>query len=260
MKTLYFLGGLPRSGSTLLGSLLNQHPDIYVSPTSPLGDVVTDIEKTFDRVDIQFTFDRPKVSYNVYSSILANFYNHIEKPVILDKHRFWGKNLDTVQKFLLNKPKIVATYRSIPEVITSYISLIERTNHENNFIDNHLRNDNLPINNNNRTEYIWRYYVSPSYESMIYGITKYPKWVHLVNYNSLVDNPEKELEKIYEFLEVPFYSNTFSNIENSCGENKDEEWGLMGLHDIRPTLSKISKNPIDVIGEENVRLYSKFDL
>ncbi len=58
MKTLYFLGGLPRSGSTLLGSLLNQHPDIYVSPTSPLGDVVTDIEKSFNRVDEQFTFDR----------------------------------------------------------------------------------------------------------------------------------------------------------------------------------------------------------
>jgi hypothetical protein len=53
MKTLYFLGGLPRSGSTLLGSLLNQHSDIYVSPTSPLGDVVTDIEQSFNKVDQQ---------------------------------------------------------------------------------------------------------------------------------------------------------------------------------------------------------------
>ena len=56
MKTLYFLGGFPRSGSTLLGSLLNQHPDIYVSPTSPLGDVVTDIEKIFNKIDEQYTF------------------------------------------------------------------------------------------------------------------------------------------------------------------------------------------------------------
>ena len=65
MKTLYFLGGLPRSGSTLLGSLLNQHSEIYVSPTSPLGDVVSGIEKIFNEVDIQFTFDRKEVSYNV---------------------------------------------------------------------------------------------------------------------------------------------------------------------------------------------------
>ena len=94
MKTLYFLGGLPRSGSTLLGSLLNQHSDIYVSPTSPLGDVVTDIEQSFNKVDQQFTFDRKAISYNVYEAVLANFYNHIPKSTILDKHRFWDKTID----------------------------------------------------------------------------------------------------------------------------------------------------------------------
>lgn len=260
MKTLYFLGGLPRSGSTLLGSILNQHPDIYVSPTSPLGDVVTDIEKSFNRVDQQFTFDRKSISYNVYKSVLASFYNHIPKSTILDKHRFWGKNLDTVQMFLSNKPKIVATYRPIPEVLTSYISLIERTGHQGNFIDNHLKKDNLPITNNNRAEYIWRYYVSPSYESMIYGLNKYPEWVHLVEYNQLLSNPQQELNKIYEFLEVTSHTNTFHNIENACGEEKDEAWGLKDLHTIRPNLSKISKNPIKVIGEENASLFSKFNI
>lgn len=260
MKTLYFLGGIPRSGSTLLGSLLNQHPDIYVSPTSPLSDVVTDIEKIFNKVDEQFTFDRSAISYNVYKAVIANFYNHIPKSIVLDKHRFWGKNLDTVQMFLSNKPKIVVTYRSIPEVLTSYISLIERTNDEYNFIDNHLRKDNLPITNNNRAEYIWRYYVSPSYESIVYALTKYPDWVHMIEYNSLIEKPEIELNKVYEFLEVPFYKNIFNNIDNTCGEQKDDAWGLKGLHDIRPNLSKISQNPIDVIGEENVKLYSKFDI
>jgi sulfotransferase len=260
MKNLYFLGGLPRSGSTLLGSLLNQHPDIYVSPTSPLGDIVVGVEKIFNQVDLQYTFDRKTTSYNVYKAVLANFYNHISKSTILDKHRFWGKNLDTVQMFLSNKPKVVATYRSIPEVITSYISLIERSQQEDNFIDNHLRQDNLPITNNNRVEYIWRYYVAPSYESMVYGFTNYPDWVHLVEYNNLVQNPQEELNKIYEFLEIPHHQNTFHNIENACGEQKDDAWGLRGLHDIRPNLSKISQNPIDVIGEENVKLYSKFDI
>jgi sulfotransferase len=260
MKTLYFLGGLPRSGSTLLGSLLNQHSDIYVSPTSPLGDVVTDIEKSFNTLDIQFTFDRKEISYNVYKAVLANFYNHIPKSIILDKHRFWGKNLDTVQMFLSNKPKIIATYRSIPEVITSYISLIERSKHEDNFIDNHLRTDNITVTNNNRAEYIWRYYVSPSYESMVYGITKYPEWIHLVEYNQLISNPQEEIYKIYQFLEITPEENNFNNIENSCGEKKDKEWGLKGLHDIRPSISKISQNPIDVIGQENVNLYSKFNI
>lgn len=260
MENLYFLGGLPRSGSTLLGSLLNQHPDVYVSPTSPLGDIVSGIEKIFKDVNVQYTFDYEKVSYNIYSSVLSNFYNHISKPIVLDKHRFWGKNIDTVRMFLSNKPKIVSTYRSIPEVLTSYISLIDRTGQQNNFIDNHLRNENVEITNNNRAECIWRHYVSPSYGSMVYSINKYPELVHLVNYDELVNNPQNELAKIYEFLEVSSFQNNFQSIENTCAEQKDIEWGLEGLHDIRSNISKISQNPIDVIGEENVKIYSKFDI
>ena len=260
MKTLYFLGGIPRSGSTLLGSILNQHSKIYVSPTSPLSDLVTNIENSFNVLDQQFTFDRQNISYNVYSSVLSNFYNHIEKPIILDKHRFWGKNLDTVKPFLSNTPKIIATYRSIPEVLTSYITLIERTKHEDNFIDNRLREDGISITNSNRADYIWRYYVSPSYESMVYGLNEYPEWVHLVEYNQLILHPQEELNKIYEFLELPVQENNFNQIENSCGEFKDEQWGLKDLHTIRPNLSKISKDPVEIIGEENTKLYSKFDI
>jgi sulfotransferase len=260
MKTLYFLGGLPRSGSTLLGSLLNQHKDIYVSPTSPLGDILTDVEKIFNKVDQQFTFDKNNISFNVYKSIIDNFYNHIEKPIVVDKNRFWGQNINTVEKFISNKPKIVCTYRPIPEVLTSYISLIERTNYTNNFIDNHLLKDNLEITNNNRAEYIWRYYVSSSYKSMVYSLTKYSEWIYLVDYNDLLSNPQKTLNKIYNFLEVDQQNNNFDEIENSCGELKDEAWGLKDLHTIRPKLSKISQDPIEVIGEENVNLYSKFNI
>lgn len=260
MKKLYFLGGLPRSGSTLLGSLLNQHSEIYVSPTSPLGDILTDIEKSINNFDIQFTFDKTKVSYNIYSSVLSNFYNHIPKQYILDKNRFWGRNINTVKMFSSNEPKIVATYRPIPEVITSYISLIEREQYTDNFIDNHLRKDNLRITNDNRAEYIWRHYVSPCYESLVYSINKYPEYIHLVEYTNLINNPQEEINKIYDFLNIPREQNNFSSITNYCKEDKDEQWGLVGLHDIRPNLSKISQNPIGVIGEENVKLYSKFNL
>ena len=35
-KTYFFLSGLPRSGISLLGAILNQNPDIYVGATSPV--------------------------------------------------------------------------------------------------------------------------------------------------------------------------------------------------------------------------------
>ena len=61
-------------------------------------------------------------------------------------------------------------------------------------------------------------------------------------------------------MEIDSYVHDFENIVNTCKENKDDQWGLKGLHDIRPSLSRISQNPIDIIGEENVKIYSKFDL
>ena len=35
-KKYYFMAGLPRAGSTLLSSLLNQNPNLYSGPSSPV--------------------------------------------------------------------------------------------------------------------------------------------------------------------------------------------------------------------------------
>ena len=40
MKQFYFLSGLPRSGSTLLSSILNQDERVYASANSPLLDML----------------------------------------------------------------------------------------------------------------------------------------------------------------------------------------------------------------------------
>ena len=36
MEKLYFLAGLPRSGSTVLAALLKQHPELHTTATSGL--------------------------------------------------------------------------------------------------------------------------------------------------------------------------------------------------------------------------------
>ena len=73
-------------------------------------------------------------------------------------------------------------------------------------------------------------------------------------------NSETELNKIYEFLEIKPHTHDFSNILNTCAEEKDGAWGLENLHLIRPKLQKTSLQPEEVIGEENVKLYDKFNI
>ena len=260
MKTLFFLSGLPRSGSTLLGSILSQHPKLQATPTSPLADLLCWIDEGFSKIDLQYTYDKQQMQYNTYNSILENFYNHIDKPCILDKHRGWCKNVSSIEKFLKQKPKIIATNRRISEVLSSYILLIQRNNEADNFVDAHLRREGKLITTDNRIECLWKNYVCDPYESLVYGLTHNRESIHLVDYNNLTQDPEQELKKIYEFLEIENHTHDFSNIFNTCAEEKDHEWGIDNLHQIRTKLQRTSPPPEEVIGEENVKLYDKFNI
>ena len=44
----FFYSGLPRAGGTMLASVMNQHPDLYVSPLSPTVELLYYTEKYFD--------------------------------------------------------------------------------------------------------------------------------------------------------------------------------------------------------------------
>lgn len=259
-NNLLFLSGLPRSGSTLLGSLLSQHSDIYVTPTSPLSDLLCLIDENFSKLDTQYTYDKENIVRNTYSSILRNFYDYIPKKFIVDKHRAWPKNIESIKKFTGNEPKIICTNRRISEIIASYISLIEKNKNTNNFIDNHLRNDQKEITTDNRVEYLWKFYVSDPYESMVFGLNNFRKNIHLLDYNNLVSDPKGELLKIYEFLEINPCEHHFDNIINTCAEEKDFAWGIENLHKIRPKLEKISLPPEEVIGKENTILFDRFNI
>ena len=258
-QNLLFLSGLPRSGSTVLGSILNQHPDIHVTPTSPLSDFLCLVDENFLKLDTAYTYDKENIVHNTYSSILSNFYNHIPKKYVIDKHRAWPKNVIPLKKFLKN-PKIICTNRRISEVIASYISLIEENNQLDNFLDNYLRKIGKEINLENRVEHLWRNFISDPYESMVFGLQNFSENIHVIDYNDFVNSPEKELDKIYNFLEINPSKHDFDSILNTCGEENDFAWGLDNLHKIRSKLSKTSKPPEEVIGIENTIIYDKFNL
>lgn len=259
MKKLFFLSGLPRSGSTLLGSILSQHPKLQATPTSPLADLLCLIDESFSKLDFQYTYDKESITYNTYNSVLNNFYNHIEKPYVLDKHRGWSRNIGSIEKFLNQQPKIIATHRRVSEILSSYILLIQK-NQSNNFIDEHLLKEGKQITTDNRIECLWKNYVSDPYESLVYGLQHNSQNIHLIDYNNLTQNPQIELDKIYEFLEIESYNHNFSNILNTCAEDKDYAWGIENLHQIRPKLQRTSPPPEEVIGEDNVKLYDKFNI
>ncbi len=260
-KSIFFLSGLPRSGSTLLGSILGQNSKITVTPTSPLLDLLCLNNEAFSKLNSNYTFNVESVSNDVYGAIIDSYYNQFKTDIVFDKHRGWPRNIIPAKMFVSYNPKIICTVRPISEVITSYIKLIINNKQEDNFVDNTLRSKKLHITIENRAKVLWEEYISDPYQSTMHGIKNHPECLHLVNYDDLVQAPIETMKKIYDFIGLDEYKNyNFNNIDNVCAEIKDKAWGLDNLHNIRSKLGKTSTNPKEILGEYLTNYYNKFNI
>lgn len=259
MEKIYFLSGMQRSGSTLLSCLLNQHPEIHATPTSPLLDIIDSVDIRLEECAEQYTFDKLSVGKNLTYSIINSFHQDAKKPTVIDKHRGWVTAISKLREHYKN-PKILCTNRSVPEIITSFIKLIENNNTLNNYTDKTLRSRGMPISINNRAEFLFYDYVNSPRTAIIDALKIYRDNIHIVEYNDLVSRPQETMNKIYNFLEMEKYNHNFDNIENVCKEEKDDAWGISNLHIIRNRLHKTSIPPEEVLGKDLVEYYSQFNI
>jgi sulfotransferase len=144
MKNIYFLSGLPRSGSTVLAAILSQHPTVHTTATSGLLDMLVGTLRAWaDSMSVQSTMDKEASELEV-QRILRNIcdskYEGINKPVILDKARGWASdiNIRTMPKVLGHKPKIIANVRNIPDCVASLVRIDKPDN-----LDAFLRDSEL---------------------------------------------------------------------------------------------------------------------
>jgi hypothetical protein len=65
-----FLAGLPRSGSTLLASLLNQRDDVYVSTNSPVAQIMWDTEQSVNRTQQYRANPKPTAAFDLVAQVM----------------------------------------------------------------------------------------------------------------------------------------------------------------------------------------------
>lgn len=250
---------MQRSGSTLLACLLNQHPEIYATVTSPLLDVIHSAGNKLDECTSQFTFDRETIGKQVTKGIINSFHENVKKPIVIDKHRAWPSAIKIITEEY-GKPKVLCTNRSVPEIITSFINLIEKNNTLNNTIDKTIRSQGLPISITNRADYLFNNFVNSPRMTIIDALEDYRSCMHIIEYNDIVSNSQETMNKICTFLEIDSFNCDLNNIENTCKEEKDDAWGIENLHIIRNKLQKTSTPPEEVLGKELTEYYRQFDV
>lgn len=254
-KTYYFMAGLPRSGSTLLSSILNQNPKFYSGPSSPVLSTMFSVENHLQNDELFHGYPKPQQAHLIISSIISMFYNDIEQQVIIDKNRAWTARVPYIEGYIGQKAKIICPVRDIEEILTSMITMIRRNpyregNPRINFVDEQLIKLNIPINDDTRCEYIAgpEGILGQSINAIVEGINQgFGDRFYFLEYQDLVNKPKQTLKKLYEFLEEEPYDHTFNNIENLNRENDMMTYGLNDMHEVRSELKSTAPNPITVL-------------
>ena len=256
-RVYYFMAGLPRAGSTLLSSILNQNPRVYSGPSSPVLSTMYTVEQHLMNDELFHGYPKPQQANLIISNIINQFYSDVNNPVVIDKNRAWVARVPYIEGYLNQQAKIICPVRDIDEILTSMITMIRRNpyvegNERINFIDEQLVKLNIPISDDSRCEYIAgpQGILGQSLNAIMEGVNQgFLDRMHFVEYKDLVNSPKETMDKIYEFLGEDSYDHDFSNIENVNRENDMKTYGLNDMHDVRPELKSTSPDPSTVLSE-----------
>lgn len=237
MKQYYFISGLPRSGSTLLSAILRQNPDFYADIASPVEgitgcsiDIITNHESNF-----VFAEEQRK---NLLYGIFEGYYQHIEKPVIFDTSRSWTKKTNLLQ-VLFPYTKILCPVRDTVSILNSFEVLLNKNCFYTKKIGDKVFSEDIF----NRTEEIFQRLLVKCHLYLEEGYAINPKMIYFIEYENLCKEPEKTIRGVYEFLEKPYYSHDFENVEYS-NKHFDKSCNVKDLHTVR---RKVKYNPPRII-------------
>lgn len=252
-KQFYFLVGLPRSGSSLLGAILNQHPQIFVTPTSPMLDILIEVQNAWSKLPSAIANPSAIQLTNIVKSIIQASWQHIPKPIIIDKNRGWGKNIEASTILFGEEIKVLLTTRDLPSIMTSWLTLLY--NNPNNGVDINIRNKGFAITDENRTAELWFNMMEDCMYTSMQAKLDAKNRLHIVHYDDLISKTQEILFNIETFLNVDHHSYDLINIQSNNMNNDLSAWLIDGMHTVRTSINKISKNPIDILGLE---LYNRF--
>jgi len=219
--SITFLSGLPRTGSTLLTSILSQNSALHTEGNSALCQLMWDMQVScWNAEQLQ---NKPDAQNKLLTSIPEVFYQGVESNII-DKCRSWTlpANLELIDKYITKSPKIIVMLRPIVDIVKSFV-LIRDMNGWNNPEAGLLDYGSEPI--------------MRSLDGIKHAKSIDSGQFLYLWYDDLVNNPEQTINKVYDFCGWEKFNHQFDNIKNLTPE-RDDLLGLLGLHDIRPELKR----------------------
>lgn len=265
MKKYFFLAGLPRSGNTLFSAILNQNPDVMVSANSFLNAQLY-YTNNFKYSEHYFNFPDSRSLDNLISSTFDSYYKDWDAKYIIDRGP-WGVpfNLKLLKEYLNNEIKIVVTVRDIVQIIASYIKtspeyLRKRLEHQ---VDTGARFEDLY---KPEVQRFCELITEPAghLDHFLFSLgtlcqEENRKYLHIVEYKDLVNDPKKTIRKVYDFLDIPRFDHNFKEIQdfNVVGlKYNDKNVFNSNMHEVKSSIQRPNYKLRDILPQYLIDRYS----
>ena len=239
IKKLFFLVAMPRSGNTMFASIMNQNPNIVCTANSITLEIMKDLF-LLKKTDVFKNYPDHQSLDNVLDSVFVNYYRDWTQKYIIDRGPVTLTGNFNLMKKHFKKPfKCIVLLRDLMDVLASYMKWY--TENPNTFIDKlNLKNDEeklfMLMNINGA--------IAKDLEA-IKNSYNYPEICHFIKYDDLVQNPEEEINKVYTFLNIPYYPHQFTNLQQIDINGMSYDDTILGnnMHTIRTNEIKKAYNP-----------------
>ena len=253
VQKIFFNASLPRAGSTLLQNILMQNPEIYATPTSGVVEFLLaarTLYTTGDAFKAQNPNEMAKAFQGFCREGLFGYFNALtDRPYVIDKSRAWTGNF-RFANFINPNPKAIVMVRDLRGIFASMEKNYRKNPHKDPQIVNGVELKNMTTDSR-----LNHFSVSPPigpalewlYDSILQG---YDKHFLFVRFEDLSSNPEGELQRIYDYLEIPYFKHDFDNVQQLTHEN-DVIHGIFGDHQVKPKVQPIPQDYHSILGFHN---------
>jgi sulfotransferase len=260
-KKFFFMAGLPRSGGTMLSSILNQNPDIYVSPQSVLPNMLGAAYNQYQSKENKDS-DQWDNIHRVMEIIIPTFYGGYNEKYIIDKNFSWleGHPYVILEHHLKNPIRVVCPVRNVIDILASWNRLCE--NDPNNKYDpeiNKVDKTKRPMADKRADYFMTMGGEENGIRNSIENMKRilYPQFknnIMLIDYDDLTNNTKETVEKVYDFLGIPHYDADLDNL--STPHTYTDHWGVEGHHRVKKTVQRENYILEDIFSPSIIKKYS----
>lgn len=252
-KKIFFNASFPRAGSTLLQNVLMQNPEVYSTPTSGVIEFLLNSRTLYSSGDAFRAQDPDQMREGFRSFCKAGLYGFFDgitdRPYVIDKNRGWLGHYDFMEFFNQESPKIICMVRDLRAIFASMEKNFRKNPDKDPLIVN-----GAELKNMTTAARVDHFSISPPIGPSVEWLSEVlhrglDEKILFIKFEDFSSNPEKEIKKIYDYLEIPYFSHDFNNVQQLTQEN-DVIHGIFGDHKIQPQIKPVKNDYLEVLGRE----------